>query len=63
MTRAVIEGLHPGRGKELRHPIGIAWSKIPYTLGIAARWTPEQDGLYKMLGEAGRSVLSCRANI
>jgi monoamine oxidase len=51
MTRAVIEGLHPGRGKELRHPIGIAWSKVPFTLGIAARWKPEQDEVYKMLGE------------
>jgi monoamine oxidase len=50
-TRRVIEGLHPGRGKDLRHPIGIAWSKVPYTLGISARWKPEQDGIYKMLGD------------
>ncbi len=51
MTRAVIEGLHPGRGKDLKHPIGIAWSRVPYSLGISARWKPDQDGLYKLLGE------------
>jgi monoamine oxidase len=52
MTRAVIEGLHPGHGQDLRHPIGIAWSKVPYTLGIAARWRDGQEAIYKMLGTA-----------
>jgi monoamine oxidase len=52
MTRAVIEGLHPGRGQDLRNPIGIAWSKVPYTLGIAARWQDGQEELYKLLGTA-----------
>jgi monoamine oxidase len=51
ITRTVIDGLHPGRGKDLRHPIAIAWAKIPYTLGIAARWRDGQEGIYKMLGE------------
>jgi len=51
-TRVVIEGLHPGHGKDLEHPIGIAWSKVPYTLGIAARWQDGQEGLYTLLGTA-----------
>ena len=32
-TRAVVERLHPGHGAKLRRPMGIAWSKVPYSLG------------------------------
>ena len=51
MTRTAIEGLHPGRGAELEKPIGIAWSKVPYSLGIAARYSTDQDPNYAMLSE------------
>jgi monoamine oxidase len=51
LTRTVIDGLHPGHGKELEHPIGIAWGKVPYTLGIAANWKEGQEALYSLLGE------------
>jgi monoamine oxidase len=32
-SRAAIEKLHPGRGKELTAPVYISWGKIPYNLG------------------------------
>jgi len=51
MSRAAIEALHPGRGKELEKPMAIAWSKVPYSLGIAARYTTEQDDHYALLSE------------
>jgi monoamine oxidase len=50
-TRSVIDGLHPGHGGELEHPIGIAWSKVPLSLGIAARWKDGQEDLYTLLSE------------
>jgi monoamine oxidase len=51
LSRAAIEGLHPGRGRELEKPMAIAWSKVPYSLGIAARYTSDQDGNYAALSE------------
>ena len=51
MTRAVIEGLHPGRGKELEKPMAIAWSQVPYSLGIAARYATDNDNNYNVLSE------------
>jgi monoamine oxidase len=50
-TRAVIDGLHPGHGKDLEHPMSIAWAKVPLTLGIAARWQDGQEGLYALLSD------------
>jgi monoamine oxidase len=51
MSRAVVEALHPNRGKELEKPMAIAWSKVPYSLGFAARYTAEQDEHYGLLSE------------
>jgi monoamine oxidase len=51
MSRAAIEALHPGHGKELESPMAIAWSKVPYSLGIAARYRTDQDGNYAVLSE------------
>jgi monoamine oxidase len=51
LSRAAVEGLHPGHGHELEKPMGIAWSKVPYTLGIAARYTVEHDRNYAVLSE------------
>jgi monoamine oxidase len=51
MTRAAVEALHPGRGAELEAPMAIAWSKVPYSLGIAARYNSEPDGNYATLSE------------
>ena len=51
LTRAMIDELHPGHGKELEKPMAIAWSKVPYSLGIAARWRPDQDQDYALLGQ------------
>jgi monoamine oxidase len=51
MSRAAIEGLHPGRGRELEKPMAIAWSKVPYSLGIAARYKTDQDPNYALLSE------------
>jgi monoamine oxidase len=51
MSRAVIEALHPGHGKDLKRPMGIAWSKVPYSLGIAARYPTSHDAAYNLLGQ------------
>ena len=51
MSRAAIEGLHPGRGAELEKPMAVVWSKVPYSLGIAARYRTTQDGNYATLSE------------
>jgi len=50
-SRAMIEALHPGRGHELEKPMAIAWSKVPWSLGIAARFRPDQDAEYALLNE------------
>jgi monoamine oxidase len=31
--------------------MAIAWSKVPYSLGIAARYRTDQDGNYAVLSE------------
>jgi monoamine oxidase len=47
LSRQAVERLHPGHGDELRRPMSIAWSKIPYSLGEGARHSenpaPEQS--------------------
>jgi monoamine oxidase len=50
-SRAAIEGLHPGRGRELEKPLAIAWSSVPYSLGIAARYRSYDDGAYALLNQ------------
>ncbi|HWE74255.1 MAG TPA: flavin monoamine oxidase family protein [Stellaceae bacterium] len=49
LSRAAIEGLHPGHGKDLSAPMAIAWSNVPYTYGIAARWPSDNDPRYALL--------------
>jgi monoamine oxidase len=51
LSRAAIEGLHPGHGRELEKPMAIAWSKVPYSLGIGARYQTDHDSNYQALGE------------
>ncbi len=51
LSRAAVEGLHPGRSHELEKPMAIAWSKVPYTLGIAARYRSDHDPDYAVLAE------------
>jgi monoamine oxidase len=51
LSRAAIEGLHPGRGHELEKPMAIAWSKVPYSLGIGARYQTDSDPNYATLAE------------
>lgn len=51
-SRAMVEALHPGHGKDLKKPMGIAWSKVPYSLGIAARYATDRDPNYALLGQA-----------
>src|SRR5262249_48372790 len=41
MSRAAVEALHPGRGKELERPMAIAWSNVPYSLGLTAHFSSE----------------------
>ena len=35
-SRAAVEKLHPGHGKQLSQPIYISWPSIPYSLGSIA---------------------------
>jgi monoamine oxidase len=51
LSRAAVEALHPGRGRELEKPMAIAWSKVPYTLGITARYSSDHDAKYALLNE------------
>ncbi len=51
LSRAAIEGLHPGRSRELEKPMAITWSKVPYTLGIGARYQTDHDPDYAVLSE------------
>jgi monoamine oxidase len=32
-SRAAVEKLHPGKGKELEKPMYMCWGKVPYSLG------------------------------
>ena len=50
-SRAAIEGLHPGRGRELEKPMAVAWSRVPYSLGIAARYRSSDDSNYVLLNQ------------
>jgi monoamine oxidase len=50
-SRAAVDGLHPGHGRELEKPMAITWSKVPYSLGIAARYSTDRDANYAMLSE------------
>jgi monoamine oxidase len=36
MSRAAIEGLHPGRGRELEKPMAVVWSNVPYLTVLAS---------------------------
>lgn len=49
LTRQVIERLHPGHGRELKKPMAIAWSKVPYSLGEAAVYQDGQTAEYDLL--------------
>jgi monoamine oxidase len=51
LSRTAIEGLHPGHSRELERPMAITWSKVPYSLGIAARYKTDHDPNYAVLGE------------
>ena len=50
-SRAAIEALHPGRGRELEKPLAVAWASVPYSLGIAARHRSYDDGAYALLNQ------------
>jgi monoamine oxidase len=36
-SRAAVEKLHPGRSKELTHPLYVSWANIPFSLGSWVR--------------------------
>jgi monoamine oxidase len=43
-SRAAVEKLHPGRGKELANPVYISWGQIPYNLGSWLGATAQSTG-------------------
>jgi monoamine oxidase len=40
-SRAAVEKLHPGRGRELTKPLYVAWGQIPFSLGSWVRTAPD----------------------
>jgi monoamine oxidase len=50
-SRGAIEGLHPGRSRELEKPMAISWSNAPYSLGFTARYHSSADSEYTLLNE------------
>ena len=36
-SRAAVEKLHPGRSRELTHPLYVSWANIPFSLGSWVR--------------------------
>jgi monoamine oxidase len=47
-SRAAVEKLHPGRGRELTKPLYVSWAKIPFSVGSWVRSAPDYyDGPYK----------------
>ena len=40
-SRAAVEALHPGRGRELTKPLYVAWGKLPFSLGSWVRTAPD----------------------
>jgi monoamine oxidase len=48
-SRAAVERLHPGHGKQLRKPVYVSWGRIPYQLGSwvgSFRGGPGDEGYY-----------------
>lgn len=43
ISRASIEALHPGRGKQLVAPLAVDWGKVPWSEGVGAIG-PDFDG-------------------
>jgi monoamine oxidase len=46
-SRAAVDKLHPGHGKELTKPIYVSWAKIPFNLGSWVGGDRYHDGPYK----------------
>jgi len=47
------ELLHPGYGREVEHPVSVAWAKVPWSEGAWAEWSPGQrNDEYKTLQQA-----------
>ena len=51
LSRGAVEALHPGRSHELEKPMAIEWAKVPYSLGLGARYATDQDANYGILSE------------
>ena len=47
-SRAAVEKLHPGRGKELTKPVYVSWQKIPFNLGSWVRGDRSFEDAYKV---------------
>jgi monoamine oxidase len=43
-SRAVVDKLHPGHGKDLTNGVAVNWHKIPYNLGPWPSWVGEGNG-------------------
>ena len=54
MSRATVQRLHRGHGKELARPAAVNWSKIPYNLGAwihSDRTNSDQMAAYQLLNQ------------
>ena len=56
-SRAAVERLHPGRGRELARPIYVAWGKVPFSLGSWVRGGDDYyQGPYRVLLEPDERI-------
>jgi monoamine oxidase len=46
-SRAAVEKIHPGHGKELTKPVYVSWQKIPFSLGSWIRADRYFEGRYR----------------
>ena len=51
-ARGTVEALHPGHGGDLKAPITVTWSAMPYSLGLGSSMANAAPADYALLGEA-----------
>ncbi|NWB09095.1 FAD-dependent oxidoreductase [Pseudomonas sp. D5002] len=50
-SRAAVEELHPGRGKELQRPVGVTWKHVPHSLASWIDWPSYEHPAYQLLNQ------------
>jgi monoamine oxidase len=48
-SRALVERLHPGHGKELSRPATVSWKQTRYSEGLCVTWSTGRGASYELL--------------